>query len=79
DRGGHPVVVLDDRELQLSPEARLRLFDPRVEVDQGRTMRLDISLALAHQLLSRNGARVTVESDEGGGTRCSIMLPSAEA
>ena len=37
EAAGHPLLVLSDDGLHLSPEARSRLFDPRVEVDATRT------------------------------------------
>jgi len=42
-------------------------------------MRLNISLALAHQLLARNGAQISVGSGETGGVQFLISLPAAEA
>lgn len=79
EEAGRPLLLISDASLHLSPEERGRLFDPRVEVDtrQGRTMRLNLSLALAHQLLSRNGAQISVEGSERDGVRFLITLPAA--
>jgi DNA-binding response OmpR family regulator len=66
--GGQPTVIITDETLVLSEEERRRIFDPRVEVDSGgRTMRLNIALALTYQMLCRNGAEVstTIERDHG--------------
>lgn len=69
-------IAISDPTIVLSPEERLKLFDPRIAVDtrHGRTMRLNIAMALAHQLLSRNGAKLEVAADEHGGLCISIVL-----
>jgi two-component system, OmpR family, sensor histidine kinase RstB len=76
----HPVLEIAADGLRLSPEDRARLFEPRIDVDcrHGRSMRLDLGLALAHHLLSRNGARVWVESDGETGVRFRVALPGGE-
>ncbi len=66
--GGQPVLTLTDETLVLSEEERRRIFDPRLEVDRnGRTMRLNLALALTYQILRRSGAEVAtlVERDRG--------------
>ena len=78
--GGRPAIVIVDDAVTLSEEERRRLFDPRVEVDsrQGRTMRLNLSLALAHAMLARNGAAVFVEAPGDRGVRFRIVLAELE-
>lgn len=73
--GGTPSVILTDETLQLSEAERSRIFDPRVEVDSGgRTMRLNIALALTYQMLRRNGAVVTTTIEEHHGITFQILL-----
>jgi hypothetical protein len=38
-------------------------------------MRLNIGLALAHHMLSRNGAEISVAATPAGGTELRIFLP----
>lgn len=68
---GRPTILLLDETLLLSAEDRRRLFDPRVEVHSvaphlGRTMRLNLALALAYQMLQRNGADISTGADGPG-------------
>jgi CheY-like chemotaxis protein len=73
--GGTPTVILTDETLVLSEEERQRIFDPRVEVDSGgRTMRLNIALALTYQMLRRNGAEVTTTIEDHYGITFTIRL-----
>lgn len=78
-REGCPAIVIHDSTLVLSDEERHRIFDPRVEVDEthGRTMRLNIALALSYQMLRRNGAEIQLGDDAGAGVRLRILLPPA--
>jgi DNA-binding response OmpR family regulator len=74
---GVPTLTITDSRLELSSEARARVLDPRIALDpvDGRRMRLDIGLALAFQLLRRNGAELRVENASGGGTAFRLLLP----
>lgn len=76
---GTPALAVIDPKLELSSESRARILDPRIALDpvDGRRMRLDIGLALAFQLLRRNGAELRVESAPGGGTAFRLLLPKA--
>jgi hypothetical protein len=57
-----------NRDLVLTEEEQRRIFDPRVELDSGgRTMRLNISLALTYQMLRRNDAEVSTQFEPGHG------------
>ncbi len=75
--GDRPVITVSDDSLMLSDTERLRLFDPRVDVDtrDGRTMRLDLELALAYQALRANGVDVTVTGNDERGVRIDLLLP----
>jgi CheY-like chemotaxis protein len=78
EAGGNVCVELTNPGLRLSKAERRQLFDPRVGVlDTGRsrTMRLDLSLALGYQLLSRNGADISVVDAREGGVAIRVSLP----
>ncbi|MDC0710588.1 response regulator [Stigmatella sp. ncwal1] len=65
---GQPWLEILNRDLLLTEEERRRIFDPRVELDSGgRTMRLNIALALTYQMLRRNDAEVStmLEQEQG--------------
>lgn len=57
-----PCVTLSSAALRLSPEEREQILDPRVEADGDGpgSLRLDIGLAIASQILRRNGAELSV-------------------
>ncbi len=78
EASGSVCVELVNPGLTLSKAERRQLFDPRVGVlDTGRsrTMRLDLSLALGYQLLSRNGADISVVDAQQGGMAIRVTLP----
>lgn len=64
-----PCVTISNAALRLSREEREHILDPRVEAGDARggELRLDIGLAIARQILQRNGAelRVTDALPEG--------------
>jgi DNA-binding response OmpR family regulator len=74
-----PCIEITDPCLKLTECERLRIFDPRIKVNtcQGRTMRIDIGLAVAHQILQRSDAEMTVQPAKTGGTIFRIHLASA--
>ena len=76
---GRPCILVTDPTLQLSEEKRLRMFDPRIDVNirQGRTMRMNIGLAMSRQILLRNDAELTVQSHELRGSTFKVLLESA--
>jgi CheY-like chemotaxis protein len=82
-RAGHdkdrPVIWLEDPLLVLSEERRSDIFDARIQEDShgGRTMRLNLSLALAYQILRRMGADLAVLPAASGGSVFRLLLPVA--
>lgn len=56
--------------LRLSDEERKNIFDPAVRsnIQESRTMRLDVRMALAYQILARNHIELTVQEAVSGGT-----------
>lgn len=65
-----PRVTISNAALRLSPEEREQILDPRVEADEatGGSLRLDIGLAIANQILRRNGAELHVQAMVPEGT-----------
>ncbi|SET76581.1 response regulator [Stigmatella erecta] len=72
---GKPWLSILNRDLVLTEEEQRRIFDPRVELDSGgRTMRLNISLALTYQMLRRNDAEVSTQFEPGRGILFRVQL-----
>jgi DNA-binding response OmpR family regulator len=76
---GRPCIEISDPRLKLSEDERLRIFDPRIDVNtrEGRTMRMEIGLAIAHQILQRSDAEMSVHPGKTGGTTFRIFLAPA--
>jgi PAS domain S-box-containing protein len=66
---GQPCVTISDTALRLSPNECAQLLEPRLEVDgaAGGGLRLDVGLAIANQILRRNGAELRVRAMEPRG------------
>ncbi|WP_224243369.1 response regulator [Hyalangium gracile] len=74
--GTQPVVLFQDETLVLTEDERHRIFDPSVELDRGgRTMRLNLALALSYQVLRRGGAEVSTSFESGRGLTLRVLLP----
>lgn len=83
ERGREPhtlVVGVRDTGIGLSREDQARLFtkffrssDPRVQRERGT----GLGLALTHALVTRNGGKISVESEPNKGTTFRLTLPSA--
>jgi CheY-like chemotaxis protein len=73
-----PAITISDDSLVLTQGERMRMFDPRVDVDtrSGRTMRLDLDLAVAYQALRSNGVDVQVSGSDERGVRIDLLLPA---
>jgi PAS domain S-box-containing protein len=59
-----PCVTISNATMRLSREEREHILDPRVEADDasGGGLRLDVGLAIASQILQRNGAQLHVRA-----------------
>jgi signal transduction histidine kinase len=85
ERGREPhtlVLGVRDTGIGLSAEDQARLFtkffrssDPRVQRERGT----GLGLALTQALVTRNGGKISVESEPGKGTTFRLTLPSARA
>ncbi len=77
---GRPCIWIEDPLLELSEARRAEIFDPRLQADSksGRTMRLNLGLALAWRLLRRMGADLAVSQGSSGGSVFRLLLPAAE-
>ncbi|WP_224373011.1 response regulator [Hyalangium versicolor] len=74
--GTQPAVIFQDETLTLTEAERHGIFDPRVELDrEGRTMRLNLALALSYQVLRRGGAEVSTAQEPGQGLTLRVLLP----
>ena len=68
--GGRPCVFVFDSLLEIPAAERASLFDPRLTVEEARgqrRIRLDLELALAHQLLVRAGGSVSLQPGPNSG------------
>lgn len=72
-------LYIRDPLLRVSEQEVLRMFDPDVRHDKGKsdTMRFKTELSLAYQLLHHGGARVEIETGEEGDCIFKLLLPVA--
>jgi DNA-binding response OmpR family regulator len=77
---GHPCIWIEDPLLELTEARRAEIFDPRIQADprSGKTMRLNLALALAWRVLHRMGADLTLSPGSEGGSVFRLQLPAAE-
>ena len=77
--GGEAVVEVSDDGLGIAPADQSRIFEPfyRVRADSGAPDGSGLGLAIAQALARRNGARLTLDSEPGHGTRFRLVLPLA--
>jgi len=78
---GRPLVCISLPHLTLSAEERAHVFDPRLDVDtrQGRRLRLDIRLSLAHELARRTGAELVAAAGADGSLVFRFQLPASDS
>ena len=76
---GHACIWIEDPLLELTEARRAEIFDPRIQVDPrgGKTMRLNLGLALAWRVLHRMGADLSISQGSSGGSVFRLQLPAA--
>jgi CheY-like chemotaxis protein/signal transduction histidine kinase len=74
---GVAFLRISSSSFLLSDDERLRIFDPRLDVDtaHGRRLKLDVELAMASQLIRRNGGDLTALGGRAGGTAFEMTFP----
>lgn len=70
-------LEVEDNGPGIDDAVREILFEPFVTTRQGGREGAGLGLFLADRLVTAHGGRITVESEEGKGTRFTITLPSA--
>ncbi|HEX8705585.1 MAG TPA: response regulator [Myxococcaceae bacterium] len=76
---GHACIWIEDPLLELTEARRAEIFDPRIQADSrgGKTMRLNLGLALAWRVLHRMGADLSISQGSAGGSIFRLQLPAA--
>ncbi|MCC7354095.1 MAG: hybrid sensor histidine kinase/response regulator [Anaerolineae bacterium] len=73
------TVAVEDTGVGIPREKQRHIFDPFYQADSSLTRRysgLGLGLALAKRILSAYGSSLTVESEEGKGSRFTFNLPA---
>ena len=73
--GGRAVLEVEDSGCGMSHEVKTRMFEPFFST-KGVGSRSGLGLAVAEQALKMHGADITVESEQGRGTKLTIVFPS---
>lgn len=76
DTGHGVLLTAEDTGSGISAELQSRIFDPFFTTKQAQGTGLGLSIS--QQLVSRAGGRITVQSEEGKGSRFEIFLPAPE-
>ena len=81
DRPGMALIIIQDTGCGISPEHLPRLFDSFYRADDSRTRNTGgtgLGLAIAKRIIELHGGTISVQSEEGDGTRFTIELPNKE-
>jgi heavy metal sensor kinase len=71
-------ISVQDTGIGISPEYQQRIFDRFFRVDPSRTTDGNgLGLSLAQSIIKAHGGQITVESEEGKGSRFTIVLPQS--
>jgi two-component system NtrC family sensor kinase len=75
---GSVCVVVEDTGGGIPEENLRKIFDPFFTTrDPGKG--IGLGLSIAYQIVKEHGGDISIESQEGEGTRVSIMLPTEES
>ncbi|MCZ6572520.1 MAG: PAS domain S-box protein [Planctomycetota bacterium] len=75
---GFGSLVVDDAGTGMTEDVRERLFDPFFTT-KPRERGTGLGMAIVHGIVEDHGGRIRVESEEGRGTRITVLLPLCEA
>lgn len=78
DENGHAVLRVEDNGAGIPAEALPHVFDRFYRVDKARSRQMGgagLGLAIVKSIVTAHGGQVTVESDEGRGSRFCVSLP----
>lgn len=81
DRPGMALIIIQDTGCGIAPEHLPRLFDSFYRADDSRTRNTGgtgLGLAIAKRIIELHGGTISVQSEEGDGTRFTIELPNKE-
>jgi two-component system NtrC family sensor kinase len=78
DHEGRPGLVIEvaDTGVGIAPDVMGRIFDPFFTTK--RQKGTGLGLSISQRLVSRQGGRITAESEPGKGTTFSVWLPEAD-
>ena len=74
--GGEVEIFVRDTGPGLSPEVRLRVFEPFFST---KTQGLGMGLAIVRSIVERHRGRVHAENEDAGGAVFRVQLPIADA
>jgi heavy metal sensor kinase len=75
---GHAVLLVEDNGVGISAEAMPHVFERFYRADKARSRQMGgagLGLAIVKSIVTAHGGQVTVESDEGRGSRFCVSLP----
>ncbi len=82
DRDGQVAIAVEDNGIGIPRREVRRIFEPFYRVDwklAGQASGAGLGLAIVRHLVKAHGGEVLVESEEGQGSRFTVVLPRAEA
>ena len=77
--GGRPVLTVRDTGIGIPKEALDHVFERFYRVDKSRsksTGGTGLGLAIVKHIVSRHNAELEISSEQGIGTRISVIFPS---